>query len=111
MQIVKEAAHSSLVAAGLTVLLSGAFNVVGDGVLSLSALIRSSGGAAIPLPGVLARAAIRLLEALGVAAVPSALLDYIHYSWVADGSRTEEVLGFVPRYHCREAAAALREVG
>ena len=39
---------------------------------------------------------------------PIALLDYIHYSWVADGEQAESALGFIPIHHARDAAAALR---
>ncbi|MHB8876081.1 MAG: NAD-dependent epimerase/dehydratase family protein [Myxococcaceae bacterium] len=87
---------------------SGPYNVVGHGVISLSALVRWSGGAALPMPAPVARAAIRALEAAGVASVPSSLLDFIHYSWVADGKRAQEELGFFPRYASKDAAASMR---
>ncbi len=88
---------------------SGAYNVVGPGLLSLSGLVRRSGGAPVPLPGPLARAAVRLLEATGVvAAVPVPLFDYLHFGWVADDRRSRERLGFVPRHHATDAAASLR---
>lgn len=85
----------------------GAFNVVGEGVLSLSALIRLAGGNVVPLPHPVARAAMRLLNASGMIGVPMTLLDYIQFSWVADGRRAREQLGFVPRYHAREAVGAV----
>jgi UDP-glucose 4-epimerase len=88
----------------------GDFNIVGRGVLPLSGLIAAAGGQAIPLPWPAATGVLRALRRTGYAAVPLPLLDYLRYSCVADGSRAESVLGFSPRHHAREAAAALREV-
>lgn len=86
----------------------GDYNVVGRGVLPLSRMIREAGGSAVPLPGPVARAAIRAINASGARVLPIPMLDYIHYSWVADGSRAESELGFVPRHHARDAVASLR---
>ncbi|MFP2934018.1 SDR family oxidoreductase [Pyxidicoccus sp. 3LG] len=87
---------------------SGEFNIVGRGVLPLSGLIQQAGGRPLPLPGPLFRAALHTLDVVGAATLPVALLDYIHYSWVADGERAESALGFIPFHHVRDAAAALR---
>jgi UDP-glucose 4-epimerase len=92
----------------LTADADGAFNIVGEGVLPLSALIREAGGQPLPLPGPVARAALRALNAVGTGILPLNMLDYIHYSWVADGQRARDALGFVPQHHARDAAAALR---
>ncbi|MFL5344667.1 MAG: SDR family oxidoreductase [Hyalangium sp.] len=92
----------------LTADASGDFNIVGQGVLPLSGLIRQAGSRSLPLPGPLFRAALHTLATVGAAALPIALLDYIHYSWVADGERAENALGFIPIHHARDAAAALR---
>ncbi len=87
---------------------TGTFNVVADDVISLTGLVRASGGAALPLPGPVARAFIQGLEALGVSSVPAALLDYLKYSWVADGRRAREELDFTPRLPCEQAAATMK---
>ena len=87
----------------------GALNVVGPGVVSFSGLVRLAGGHVVPLPGGVARAALGVLGRLGLSSGKPGLLDYIRYSWVADGSRAERELGFVPRYDTRAAAAALQE--
>ena len=92
----------------LTAKESGEFNIVGQGVLPLSGLIRQAGARPLPLPGPLFRAAIHALGIVGAAGLPIALLDYIHYSWVADGELAETALGFIPIHHARDAAAALR---
>jgi UDP-glucose 4-epimerase len=87
---------------------SGAYNVAAHGIISLSALVHWSGGTAVPMPAPMARAAIRVLEAAGVSSVPAALLDFIHYSWVADGQRAQDELGFSARYNSKDAAASMR---
>jgi len=87
---------------------SGTFNVVSDEVLPLSALIRLAGTIPLPLPPPLARAALRALNSAGITATPGALLDYLHYSWVADGGRARRELDFQPRFGTREAAASVR---
>jgi UDP-glucose 4-epimerase len=92
----------------LTADASGEFNIVGQGVLPLSGLIYQAGSRPLPLPGPLFRAALRTMGAVGTVALPIALLDYIHYSWVADGEQAESALGFIPIHHARDAAAALR---
>ncbi|GHG76715.1 SDR family oxidoreductase [Comamonas sp. JC664] len=87
---------------------SGEINVVGRGVMPLSGLIHQAGARPLPLPGPLFRAALHTLDAVGAGTLPVALLDYIHYSWVADGERAESALGFIPLHHVRDAAAALK---
>ena len=87
---------------------SGTFNVVGEDVLPLSSLIRLAGTMPLPLPPPLARATLRALNAAGITATPGALLDYLHYSWVADGTRARSMLAFRPRFGSREAAASVR---
>jgi UDP-glucose 4-epimerase len=77
---------------------TGPFNIVGDGALPFSVLVRLSGGRAMPMPGPVLRSTIRLLETTGVASVPVPLLDYLRYSWLADGSRAARKLGFTPRF-------------
>lgn len=87
---------------------TGTFNVVGRGAMPLSGMIRAAGGVPLPMPEPMVRGLLRGLSASGVKIVPLGLLDYLHYSWVADGSRAEKELGFVPRFHTSEAVAALR---
>jgi UDP-glucose 4-epimerase len=88
---------------------SGAFNVTGEGVLPLSAMIRGAGARPLPLPSGLLHRAIHLLNNAGTWTVPASLLSYLKYSWVADGRRARDELGFTPHHHTREAVAALRK--
>jgi UDP-glucose 4-epimerase len=87
---------------------SGAFNVAADGVLPLSALVKLSGGFAVPLPRTVLINAMRALEALGAPTALPPLMDYLHYSWVADGSRAARDLQFMPKWQARDAIAAVR---
>jgi UDP-glucose 4-epimerase len=86
----------------------GTFNIVGKGVLPLSGMIRQAGGAPLPLPSPMAKGLFRGLSSSGLKLVPLGLLDYLRYSWVADGARAESALGFIPRFHTSEAVASLR---
>lgn len=107
-----QAVHEQDAAAALHLALhsdaQGELNVVGRGVVSLSGMIRLAGGLVLPLPHPVARGAIRALNALGVLGVPIKLLEFMQYSWVADGRRAEAALGYVPRYDAREAVGAAR---
>ena len=102
----QDAAHALHLALRADV--EGVFNVVGDGVVPLSRLVRLTGGRALPLPRPLLSATISALEGAGVSAVPHALLDFLRFSWLADGGRATAELGFVPKYSASEACAALR---
>ncbi len=107
-----QAVHEEDAARALHLALSadaeGCFNVVGRGVLPLSGMIRLAGGNVVPLPHPVARGTIRALNAVGALGVPMSLLDFIQFSWVADGERAARDLGFVPRYHARDAVGAVR---
>jgi UDP-glucose 4-epimerase len=86
----------------------GVFNIVGEGVLPLSGLVREAGHVALPLPHGLLATSLRALGAVGAAFVPLPLLDYMRFGWVADGRKAAEELGFTPRFHTRDAVASLR---
>jgi UDP-glucose 4-epimerase len=87
---------------------SGVFNVAADGVLPLSAVVKLSGGQAVPMPRMVLVQAVAALEALGAPAALPPLLDYLRYSWVTDGSRAARELQFLPRWQARDAVAAVR---
>lgn len=86
----------------------GPVNVVGEGVVSLSGVVRLAGGYVVPIPAPMARAGLRLFEHLGLSTVKAGLLDYLRYPFVADGTRARETLGFIPRYETRQAVAAVQ---
>jgi UDP-glucose 4-epimerase len=107
-----QAIHEDDAAAALHLALEsdaqGELNVVADGVLALSGLVHEAGGHALPLPLPLAKAALRSLHVAGAATAPVNLLDYLRYSWVADGATARSALGFLPRRNVLDAARSLR---
>ena len=80
----------------------GVFNVASRGVLPLLAAVRLAGRRSIPLPGFAAAAMLDTLFQAGAAMAPGAHLDYLRYLCVADLSRAEAELGFVPRDSTRD---------
>ena len=86
---------------------SGAYNVVGEGVLLLSSAIKLLGNVNWPfIPGVL-RGASDLLWSARAAGYQAEFLDYLRYLWVADGSKIRRELGFSPRLNSREALSGV----
>ena len=90
----------------------GTFNVVGEGVLPVSTVVKLAGRASLPLPyGVFKRLAA-LLWVAQVSEAPPAFVAALRYLCVADGERATTVLGFRPEYSSRDAVldfeAALR---
>ncbi len=81
----------------------GAFNVVGQGVLPVSTVIKLAGRAALPVPGPLLTRATELLWMAGLNEAPSAFVDFLRHLCVADGARARRELGFVPSYTTKEA--------
>jgi UDP-glucose 4-epimerase len=80
-------------------------NVAAPEPLALSEVLRMLRRAPLPLPPALARSAmVALWSVLGLG-TPPGWLDYLRYSWVADGRRAEEVLGFNYKFSSGEALA------
>jgi UDP-glucose 4-epimerase len=82
---------------------SGVFNVVGDGVLPLSTVVKLAGRVGLPLPRAVANMVVGGLWMARASEAPSAFLDYLQYICVADGERAEKEMGFSPMYTTREA--------
>ena len=85
----------------------GAFNIVGDGVLPLSTVIKLIGRSQLPLPHFLARRLTALLWVAGVSEVPPQMLRFLRFLCVADGGKAKRELGFSPGYTSREAVLEL----
>lgn len=90
----------------------GVFNIVGEGVLPISTVIKLAGRVAVPLPGTLIRAATSLLWMANLNEAPPHFVPFLRYVCVADGSAAQRALAFVPAFSTREAvldfAGALR---
>jgi UDP-glucose 4-epimerase len=108
-QVVHESDAVNALELALTTKARGVFNIVGESAAPFSTLVRLSGAQSLPLPGPFLRATIRLLETAGVSSVPVPLLDFLRYSWVADGERARKQLGFQPRVSFTAAMASMRE--
>lgn len=90
----------------------GIFNIVGDGVLPVTTVVKLAGRIAVPLPEAVMRAATSLLWMANLNEAPPHFVSFLRYVCVADGSAASDGLGFVPAFTTREAvldfAGALR---
>lgn len=82
---------------------SGTFNVVGDGVLPVSTVVKLAGRTALPLPWYFLQQLTALGWAANAAEVPPSFLAYLRFLCVADGERAASELGFRAAYTTREA--------
>lgn len=103
VQLLHEADAVAAVKTALDLGVPGTFNVVGEGVLPVSTLIKLAGRVAVPLPGSLLRRSSSLLWLAGMNEAPAYFVDYLRHLCVADGARAQAELGFVPAYTTREA--------
>jgi len=85
----------------------GAYNIAGDGVISVSDLVAALGGRPVRVPHAAAGAASAVMARLPF--VPSAL-EWLHVgrtSVVMDTTKAKSVLGWHPKYTCAQTLAAL----
>src|ERR1700712_433803 len=82
---------------------SGVFNIVGDGVLPLSTVIKLLGHTNLPVPHFFAQRVTELLWAAGLSPVPASMLRFMRYLCVANGEKAKREMGFLPGYTSREA--------
>jgi UDP-glucose 4-epimerase len=81
----------------------GTFNVVGDGVLPLSTVIKLAGRVGVPIPHPIAETWAAVGWAAQLTEAPPAFLKYLRFLCVADGKKARDVMGFRPAYTTREA--------
>lgn len=81
----------------------GTFNIVGEGVLPLSTILRLADRSPMPLLHPLASSLVGAFWIAQVSAVPPSFLSYLRYVCVADGEKAARVLNFRPAYTTREA--------
>lgn len=82
---------------------SGTFNIVGDGVLPISTVIKLAGRLSVPVPYALLKQVASLLWMAQMVEAPPAFVAMLRYLCVADGARARQVLGFRAAYSSREA--------
>src|SRR5690606_36056109 len=68
----------------------GVYNVVGDGVLPLSTVIKLAGRLALPLPHALARTVGAATWLAQIGEAPASFAHYLRYLCVADGTKARE---------------------
>jgi UDP-glucose 4-epimerase len=81
----------------------GTYNIVGDGVLPLSTVIKLAGRIAIPIPHLLAEPLTAAAWMAQLAEAPPPFLKYLRFLCVADGALATTKMGFRPAYTTREA--------
>ena len=81
----------------------GAFNIVGEGVLPISTVIRLAGRLSMPIPYPMFRAIAELLWVAQLSEAPAAFVAALRYLCVADGRRAQGPLGFRAVYSSRDA--------
>lgn len=81
----------------------GVFNIVGDGVLPLSTVIKLAGRLALPVPHPLASTVGAALWLAQLVDAPPSFMHYLRFLCVADGAKARDKLGFRPAYTTREA--------
>ena len=81
----------------------GTFNIVGEGVLPLSTVIKLAGRVGLPIPHPLAQSATAMAWVAQLAEAPPAFLKYLRFLCVADGEKARERMGFRAAYTTREA--------
>jgi len=82
---------------------AGTFNIVGDGVLPLSTVIKLAGRIAVPIPHPLAEPLGGIAWIAQIAEAPPTFLKYLRFLCVADGQKAKTRMGFRPAYTTREA--------
>lgn len=81
----------------------GTYNIVGDGVLPLSTVIKLAGRIAVPIPHPLAEPMTAAAWMAQLAEAPPPFLKYLRFLCVADGALAHQKMGFRPAYTTREA--------
>jgi UDP-glucose 4-epimerase len=81
----------------------GAYNIVGDGVLPISTVVKLAGRALAPLPRPLLRVGTAALWTAGLNEAPAFFVDLLRYLCVADGTKAARELGWRASYTAREA--------
>jgi UDP-glucose 4-epimerase len=81
----------------------GVFNIVGEGVLPISKVIKLAGRTALPMFHPLAETMIAAAWAAQAAYTPPGFLRYLRYLCIADGEKAAREMGFRAAYTTREA--------
>ena len=97
MQFVHEQDAAYALARAVDSHATGAFNIVGKGVLPYTTVLALLGRVPVPMPQLVARQLSKLLWATQLVGSPPSFLDFLLYLCVADGAKARRELGFAPR--------------
>ena len=82
---------------------AGVFNIVADGVLPLSTVIKLAGRLAVPVPHPIAQTLGAAMWLAHMSEAPATFMTHLRFLCVADGEKAKEKMGFRPAYTTREA--------
>ena len=82
---------------------AGVFNIVADGVLPLSTVIKLAGRFAVPVPHPLAQTFGAAMWLAHMSEAPPSFMTHLRFLCVADGEKAKDRMGFRPAYTTREA--------
>ncbi|HZR80269.1 MAG TPA: NAD-dependent epimerase/dehydratase family protein [Candidatus Binatia bacterium] len=108
MQFIHEEDMAEAIARTLETGVRGVFNVVGPGAVPLKVAIRETGGTAVPLLEMAARAAIRRLFRYGFYPLPADAINFAKYPCTIDGRRFREATAFQPLFTLEETLRSVR---
>jgi UDP-glucose 4-epimerase len=111
LQFVHEQDAAAALARAVESRATGAFNIVGKGVLPYTTVLALLGRVPVPLPQVVARQLSKLLWATQLSGSPPSFLDFLLYLCVADGARARRELGFSPRFSIKRTILDFLGVG
>jgi UDP-glucose 4-epimerase len=104
VQLVHELDAVRALRAALETEASGTYNIVGQGVLPLSTIVKLAGRNAMPVPGPLLRVATSAMFAAGLGEAPPFFVAFLRHLCVADGALAARELGFTSSFTVKEAA-------
>lgn len=81
----------------------GVFNLVGDGVIALSTVMRAARVLPAPIPYGFGRTAFSALFATSLTTAPGELFDFLRFSCIADGQKLRREFAIAPRYSSQQA--------
>lgn len=87
----------------------GAYNITGDGVVTVAELVRELGLSPVPVPGALARAAARAVAGLplpGFVPPVAGWAEAVSHPSIMDASKAKDLLGWSPRHTSLDALRA-----
>ncbi len=77
---------------------TGAYNVAGQGVLPLSRVIERLARTNLPVPATWFSATLASLWNLQLMEMPAVFMQYLRWSWVCDGKKFRDAVGFEVQY-------------